>query len=237
MTSNSPSTEKQRRQAEEFNKAARRILAQRRVYRGARPAALVWLLTFAQDDVTKYSFGEWADRWAEVKRFALDGGLGLVGATLSNQDGVRPTLPGRFASPFTATRSFPGPGEKEIFITLQQDIKGDLDAYVDQGSATTFDLTIKPKVGKDAPRISVQSKDYSIGFQYQAFHLIGELGPRIRKCRRCQRLFLAVRSDKKYCAGTCQAMTWKDEHPPETTRKKPKGKILKKGGKHHGTQR
>jgi hypothetical protein len=234
MTSKSVPIEAQRQRVEEFTKAGARILSQRGVYGGARPAALAWLLTFVQDDLRIKSFGEWADRWAEVKRFALDGGLGSNEPPLSDQEGLSLTLPGRFSSPFTASRSFPGPGEKDALILLQQAIKSDLDTYVDQGSATTFALAIKLTVRKEAPRIEVESADITVAFQYQAFHLIGELGTRIRRCRRCQRLFLAGRSDKQFCSGTCQAMMWKDEHPPKRTRKtKPKGRHLKKGRADH----
>jgi hypothetical protein len=234
MTSKSEPTEAQRHPVEEFSKAGARILSQRGVYGGARPAALAWLLSFVQDDLTTYSFGKWSDRWAEAKRFALDGGLGADETPLSNQDGVRLTLPGRFSSPFTASRSFPGPGEKDALILLQQAIKVDLDNYVDQGSAMTFDLTIKLNVRKDAPRVIVQSADLTIAIQYQAYHLIAEIGPRIRRCRRCRRLFLAGRSDKQFCSGTCQAMQWKDEHPPKKMKKtKRKGRPLKKGRADH----
>jgi hypothetical protein len=238
MTPTKQFINEQRRQADEFTKAAARILTQRGVHGGARPAALAWLLHFVQEDATTYSFGAFSDRWEEVKRFSVDGGLGPGEPPLSNQEAVLLQLPGRHANPFTATRSFPGPSEKDTLITLQQVIKGDINSYLNDGSATTFELRIKLKVAKNASSVMVQSNDLSIGFQYQVFHLLAEIGPQIRKCRRCRRLFLAGRKDREFCSGTCQAMMWKDEHPkdehpPKTAKKKPKGKQLHKGVKRH----
>jgi hypothetical protein len=218
MTPSAPLPDAQRRDVEEFTKAARRILAQRGVYGGPRPAALAWLLAFVQDDLTTYSFGEWSDRWAEVKRFSIDAGLGQSVVPLSNQE----------------SRSFPGPGEKDAMLTLQQVMKGDIDAYVNQGAATTFALKIRLHLRKDAPRVIVQSANREDSFQFQAFHLLADIGARIRRCRRCQRLFLAGRSDKEFCSGNCQALQYKREHPLKKTKPKPKGKRLRKGGARHG---
>ena len=219
-----------RGESEEFNKAGERILSQRGVYGGARPAALVWLLTFSQEDADRYSFGEWSDRWEEVKRFAKDGGLGPNEAPLSNQATVRLALPHRLASPFTATRAFPGPGEQDMMKTLKADMKGSITSYVEQGWARTGEYKLDLIVKRDAARVSVISDIYP-AFLYQAFQLIGELGSRIRQCRGCRRLFLAGRTDKKWCSGTCQASTWKRDNPKKTIPKKSKQKGGKRGTK------
>lgn len=226
----------QRRRNDEFGKAGERILKQRGVYGGARPAAAVWLLTLCQEKAGTYSLGELSNRWEEVKRFSIDGGLGPDEPPLSNQGGVLLALPGRFADRFTASRPFPGPGERETLGMLQEDLKATIEAYVTQGWAHTgkdkFDFIVK----KDSPGVSVVAELYPACL-YQTLHLLGEIGHRIRKCRRCKRLFLAGRSDKAYCSGTCQAMKWKDEHPRKVKKKKPKQTMRKKKGGKHGTKR
>jgi len=79
------------------------------------------------------------------------------------------------------------------------------------------------------PGVSVHPADLETGlrtsFLYQMAYLLGEMGPRIRRCRGCQRLFLAGRTDKAFCSGLCQAKTYKREHPKTKS---------KKGVKRHG---
>ena len=221
MTPNGQPTDEQRRQVEEFTKAGARIQRQRGVYGGSRPAALAWLLTFAQEDARTYSLGELSDRWEEVKRFAHDGGLGFAEPPLSNQAGARPVIP--------------GPRDKHTILMLQQELKAYLDIYIEHGEVRTNGVTIDMLVRRAPPGLSVNA-DAHPAFLYQAFHLLGEIGQRIRKCRRCQKLFLAGRSDKTFCSGTCQATKWKADHSEKKAQVKPKKKRLRKGGKHATTR-
>ncbi|MBS0158598.1 MAG: hypothetical protein JSS26_08405 [Nitrospira sp.] len=218
----------------EFRKAGERILAQRGVYGGARHAALVWLLTFAQENPTEYSTGEGANRWEELKRFAFDAGLGPDEPPISNQISVR--WPGdkraRFgeepplSTPAEAVHSPFYPGMQRELAKFQMELRDYLERYVKSGGVSINGLTLDLHVTNSTEGVLVSSWLHPCFF-YQAFHLLGELGPRIRKCEGCARLFLAGRSDKKWCSGLCQAKTYKRMNPAKQHEASP---TNKKGG-------
>ncbi len=219
---------------DESKKAGERIMARSALYGGARPAAIAWAIDFAQDTRT-YSFGEWADRWEEVKRFARDGGLSTEEPALSNLAQVRIALPGRLSSPFTEERPYPGPSEKEMIAMLRGALSGWLASYIENGMARAGAVVLDLVVRKNSRYVSTVGPDISQGFQYHFFHLLAELGPRIHQCRGCKRVFLAGRSDKQWCSGLCQATTWKRENLKSRSSVEKKNK--RKGGSKHGKKR
>ncbi len=206
-------------QADEFLRAGGRIMEQTGFYGGARPCALAWVLTFAQDTLEKLGWGDRINRWQEVKRFAADGGVGDE-AAFTNQVSVRVQLPDRLHSPYTDKRTEPGPGELDFLKTLQSAVLTDLRSYLRVGRTRMGGLTIDLTVTREPPAVAVHAANLHTGFFYQLFHLLGELGPRIKECRGCTRLFLAGRTDKEFCNRLCQAVVYKREHPKK--RKQPK---------------
>ena len=209
----------------EFRKAGERIQDARGIYKGGRPAAkaLAWALNFSQEDPTTYSHGEWSNKWAEVKRFAQDAGLGQDEPPITHAVKVRvwPEL------------AFPGSIEKRALRTMQCEAKAYFEIYVKKGQVRTNGILLDLSVSKAVSRVSVLA-DLHPSFLYQVFHLLADCGPRIRQCQGCERFFLAGRSDKKWCSGICQATIWKREHPRARGKKQP---TSKKRGKRHGTKK
>ena len=216
-------------ESEELAKAGLRIMEQRSLYGGARAASLAWALAFFQEDAERYSFGECCDRWWEVRRFALDGGVGPEDR-LTGMDRVRHRLPGRLASPVDEIRPYPGPGDRDMLATLQGAGLAGIREYVRTGRATTGTIPLNFTITKDRRGVLVNG-DTPFAFEYQLIHLLDALGSRVKQCRRCKRMFLAGRSDKEFCSGTCQALTWKQEHPTPSPKR-----SAKKGGT-HGTKK
>lgn len=207
--------------------AAKRILSKGAVYGGPRPSALAWAVDFAQDqrwaaaaqesdpEKGRPSQTEWTLKWEEVKRFAKDAGLGAA-PPLTNLRSVWPQLPARFASPYTASRSYTGPGEQDWLIGLHDAARVFLDFYVNEKQARSPELKITLKASMNEPGVMVRAGDYDTGFWYHVFHLLGDCGSRLGRCRYepCRKLFLKGRRDREFCSGKCQAKQYLLDHPP-----------------------
>lgn len=204
------------RPALEFVKAGQRLLAQRGAYGGAVPSALMWLLTFSQENLDALSAGGLADRWEEAKRFAVDAGLG--GAA---EPGEPP-----FTNQASLTISMPRPAPiLDTLKSLQRAAQDVLRAYLETGQATSEALRIALHVSRTRRGVFVHAADLRAGFLYQLFHLLGASGSRIRQCRCCARLLLAGRTDKEFCSARCQAKQYKRDHAPAQ-------RTRTKGGQH-----
>jgi hypothetical protein len=220
-------------QEDERTRAGKRIMAQQGLYGGARPCALAWLLTFAQEPITALSLTELTLRWEEVKRFAEDAGLG-EGPPLTNQRSIWPQLPAVVASPFTHQRTTPGPGVRDFLQSVQAVVSTSLKLYVTEKRIRYGGLAIDIEVNEDTPGVIVHAADLQTGFFYQMYHLLGDLRRRIKQCgyRSCQRLFLAGRADRAFCSGLCQAKQYKLDHPKKSTKK-----TQERKGRQHGKKR
>jgi ribosomal protein S27AE len=219
-----------RHETDEFRKAGERIRKQRSLYKGARPAALAWVVEFAQREIDTYSLGELSDRWEEVKRFSLDAGVGQDDPQSIRATRVRNTLPGRLANPFTEIRQSPGSAERAFLQMLQQELNAYLGLYVSQGEVRTNGVVLDLVVRKGSSMMAI-SADLHPSFLYQFFNLLADFGANIKTCRRCPRLFLAKRSDRQWCSGTCQVTQWKIDHPESKAAKQTSPKGDKHGKK------
>lgn len=228
-------SQSQTAESEEFCKAGIRIRDSRHIYTGEQPRgkALAWAVQFAVEDARAYSLGELANRWAEVKRFASDAGLG-------------PDVPPRFdrvtvRSPrfVIADRVYVGSVERHCLSNLQAEARAYLELYVTQGVMRTNGVTLDFVVHRTAPRVSVIAELHP-SFLYQLFHLTAEMGWQLHKCCGCPKLFVASRRDKKWCSNLCQATNWKLENPKRRRLKKLKSKgksTHTQKGTRHGQKR
>ena len=215
--------------ATEFQKAGLRIMAQRKQYGSARPGALAWTLQFAQEKLRDLSAGGIADRLEEVKRFSVDAGIGEAIAQGDARDSL--LLMDVQVETELAASSIP----LSVLLRLQEEVHAILNDYVSGRSGLTVPhLTVSYELTDR--RVLVHLHDLRDGFLLHLFHLLADLGSRVKFCAygRCRELFLAGRKDKQFCSALCQAMQWKTAHPTMTT---PKRTIKPKGGKHHGAKR
>jgi len=188
----------------EFLPAGRRILGKRAEYGGVKPSALAWLVDFLQEDLDVLSKSplELASRLAEVMRFSVDGGLSGTGepAPLIGIKLVWPGWPERHSS-------------LELAAAIQKRAKDILNRYLAEGVAYFDDLTITLIAWREPCCVAVEAESVESGFLYQMAALLRDLGTRIRACRRCNRQFLAGRSDKLFCSGSCQIQQYWIDHP------------------------
>lgn len=218
-------------QEQELLKAGERIQAQRGQHGDGLRASLAWVLTFLQEDANSYSYEEFRCRWWEVLRFCRDGGLAHDDSRLSNLAQIRYHVHGLGAI-------CPGPGQRDQLLTLQSGWKTGVQIYLSGGNISTSDVQVRLTAQKGTPGVSVTAIDEATAFEFQLIHLLGFLGQRINECRYCKKLFLAGRTDKRFCAGTsCQAMQYKIDHPKNKALKRHAPKNMaarkrKKGGRY-----
>jgi hypothetical protein len=222
----------------ELQKAGLRIQNQAGQYGGARPAALAWLVAFLQDDHTKYSTGDWTLRWWEVVRFCGDGGLPPQEPRLCNLTSIT----GRAEGVYTNIALAPSEAARFWMICLKTSSLTGLKHYVAGRALSTGDQPMSFIVRKGTPGLAATVPHYDAAFTYQLINLVAEFGPRLGQCRYCKTIYLAGRSDKRFCSAVCQAMQYKADHPKtqlaKTSKPTVKGKKqpTKKGGS-HGTKR
>jgi hypothetical protein len=211
----------------EFQKAGARIMAQRKQYGSARPGALAWVLQFAQEKLRDLSAGGSADRLEEVKRFSLDAGIGEALA----QGDARDSLLLMDATVETELPASCIP--LSVLLRLQEEAHAILTNYMSNQPGLTVHLPVSYEL--TGRRVRLHLHDQRHGFLLHLFHLLADLGPRVKRCEYgpCGKLFLAGRKDKQFCSALCQAMQWKVVNQ---TRTAPKGKTKPKGGTRHGTK-
>lgn len=212
--------------AKEFMKAGKRLMAQRGVYGGARPCAVVWLLRFVQEDLVTLGKGGLSDRWEEVKRFAFDAGIEERDDDefpLTNVGTVECRFPAE-TTPLIALNSLQTTARDRLTVYLHRS------PIIIDRLQVSFEL--QPAFPEQAsPRVTAHFHSVQDAFLYQMIHLIAGLGNRIRICKCCNQLFLAGRTDKEFCSGRCQARKYKRDRSGKT-----KGKKLKKEGGNRGTK-
>lgn len=200
--------------AMEFVKAGRRILKERGVYGGERPSALAWLLRLVQDELPDLSQGQLSDRFMEVMSFGMDG------VSRDSSLSVEASLP---QDPLS------------FLIKLQSELRGLVNEFLMEGKAELPSLTVKLEVWQSRQGVVVNA-DLRTSFLYQSAHLLGELGSRVRRCKNCPKIFIAGRTDKRFCSGRCQVSDWHHEHPKESSKRLRSSLTSTKGGS-RGTKR
>jgi len=213
----------------EFMKAGHRLMGQRGQYGGPAPCALVWAVRFAQEKLAALAVGGLADRLEEARRFSFDAGIGE--ALLQGDIRGRLFLNISVELDISARTS-----PLNVLVDLQCAVRKQLDAYLSGQEVTLAPLQVSYEVTRtndnpDSGRVLLHLQSMKDAVLLHLFHLLAELGPRLKKCGYCGQLFLAGRMDKKFCSGTCQAMQYKRDHP----KKKHRVSRRTKGRRNHGT--
>lgn len=215
------------RLAMEFRKAGQRLMSQRGQYGGAKPCAMAWAVALAREDLPALASGGLLDRLEEVRRFSFDAGLGEA---LLQGDAVTQLLmnisPTIILSPHVSPLA--------ILREIQREVRVLLDAYVGGREVTINDRRVSYEVTRTvhdltSGRVMLHVPEMKDAVLLHLLYLLAELGPRLKSCDYCGKLFLAGRMDKRFCSGTCQAMQYKKDNPKNNravTRRK-------KGGKRH----
>ena len=162
-----------------------------------------WLVHFIQIDLDALTPSEWMVLAYEVASFA-------------EADGPdRHTLP-IISSSGWAVQAIPGemleytlPSRKEA-VQLQQTIQGHLEQLWQHAVApvTVSDLTLVVTMpGALHARhgsLLVATKPKTKEFEYRVAVSLAHYAGRVRRCRECQRIFLAARRDQLFCDPRCQ---------------------------------
>lgn len=198
----------------EFHKAGQRLMAQRGQYGGARPCALVWAIQFAQEDLKALAAGGLSDRLEEMKRFSVDAGIGEA----FEQGNARDSL--LMMNTTVDAQLSPTALPLNVLLRMQDEVRAVLADYVSGQLGIKVPLSVSYEVTRDihtpnSGRVLLHLLDMRQGVFLHLFHLLAELGARIKPCRYDGTLFLAGRTDKQFCSGLCQAMQYKKDHPKD----------------------
>ena len=216
-----------RGRCEEFRKAGDRIIKERGLYGVDRAGAMAWLLEFVYLDLAQLGRGGFDDKEMEVRRFSWEAGLGELIA--SNQ--------------FSASTPI---GLEPLTLRFVQDLqhktRSALSLYADTGRmAFLIDKGWLTVVRPHPPVLLTEQLESN--FFHQAAHVASPFGERVKRCGSCAKVFLAGRTDKRFCSNRCQAKHYVREErgtPPERfgkrgrVRKRKPTEIRKKGGPRHG---
>jgi hypothetical protein len=208
----------------EFSEAGGRLMSQKGQFGDAKSCALAWVLAFAQEDLAALMEQELKERVEEVRRFGFDAGLGeaipqgdsetrlLFNVSLNTSYGLDPL--GMLSD-----------AQREVRVRIDAYLRGETVGLTDR--RVTYEVTRTTKDSRSG-RILLHLHETTDGVVLHLLHLLAELGSRIKACKRCRKIFLAGRTDKQFCSGSCQAMTWKKDHLSEAKkslyRKKGKGR-------------
>ena len=185
------------RRAMEFQKAAQRLMSQRGQYGGGRPCALAWLLHLLRKIFPHLAHGGQSDRYEELQRFSFDGGL------------AESILQGDIQTSLLLNISVEYPVRAEPFDVLtevQREVRARLDAYVRGEPVTLGGLQVTYEVTRTAANplsgcVLLHVHGLKDAVLLHLFHLLAELGPRTKSCLYCEKLFLAGRTDKRFCSA------------------------------------
>lgn len=190
----------------EMTKARERILT-------TADGEVGWLLKFIQTDLDTLTASEWMVLAFEVASF-VDDVANRRGADIASEagwsvrsvpeEGSRGTLPSR--------------GEaKEI----QEMVLGSLEKLWETAvTAFTFPqftiIVTLPLEDERKGSVFVATKRKVKEFEYRFAHLLVDYSGRIRRCPECQRIYLAIRFDQRYCGPRCQTRVatrkWRETH-------------------------
>ena len=234
----------------ELNKAGARIGR-------SQVDVMEWLLRFAQQDLFRLSGGDWENLAFELACFVQYGGshaetdtsLFDLPISIKNWNGAlfsKKTPPVESCSPqdlllvskicldgFMLQPSLPARAD---IGTLQAETKAFLVDFVDKKTTTCLRPTAREFLvywhDKDPELALVQSlilvdSTHDL-FKLHAFKYLKQFIRNLARCPECQSIYLATRSDKKFCSTRCQmrvAMRRSRNVPPERKGKtgRPKG--------------
>jgi hypothetical protein len=170
-----------------------------------------------------------------MKRFSVDAGIGEA----FEQGDARDSL--LMMNTTVDAQLSPTALPLNVLWRMQEEVRAVLADYVSGQPGITIRLSVSYEVTLDVHtptrgRVLLHLHDMRQGVFLHLFHLLAELGPRIKPCRYCEKLFLAGRTDKQFCSGLCQAMQYKKdhkEHPKDTT----SVSRRTKGRENHGAKR
>ncbi|WP_447969900.1 hypothetical protein [Nitrospira sp. M1] len=166
-------------------------------------SALIWLLRFAQTDVSTLSEGQWLDLKSELEVFFYCG-RPSSDRDLADQDffeyPARETE--RTWSPFIKQTSGVVP---EIQKTLLQALQ----ALVNEGEVRFPPIKITPIIKRESPIgkplvLPSHGKDPHDFFLFHAIQLLEVFKKNIHACNECHRFFLGYRFQQNFCSPPCQ---------------------------------
>ena len=183
-----------------------------------------WLVQFIQRDLEALTPSEWMVLAYEVASFAEADGLN------------RHALPVAIASGWTV-QAIPGepleytlPSRKEA-MHLQVTIRGHLEQMWQHGVAPvifsdlTLVVTMPGAIHARHGSLLVATTPKTKEFEYRVAVSLAYHAGRVRRCRECQRIFLATRRDQLFCDPRCQmrvaSRKWR-KGSKKTSRKEPR---------------
>jgi len=179
-----------------------------------------WLLKFIQTDLEALTPSEWMVLAFEVASFVDD---------VANRRGEEIATEGGWSVQSIPGERFRGtiPSRDEAQEIQSMVLRSLEDLWAKAAAAFTFPqfTIIVTLPGLDHERkgsVFVATKRKVKEFEYRFAHLLVDYSGRIRRCPECQRIYLAIRFDQRYCGPRCQTRVatrkWRETHLP----KKPK---------------
>lgn len=239
MTKLVPGTsERERQHDHEMKKALQRI-------REGADGEVGWLTRFVQTDLEALSPSEWMVLAYEVATFAATGASGAKMLPIVGQQENGWSV--QVLPPTAWHWSLPSRQEAKQLQTL---LRHYLQQFWEKGYARMrfYDLTLiafgPGYLDERRGVVSVYARRPAKEFEYRAAYLLARDGWRIRRCRECQRIFLAIRRDQLYCDIRCQmrvaSRKWRASQNPSPAPRKRSSMKASKGsaeGGSHGTKR
>jgi hypothetical protein len=207
----------------EMTKARERILT-------TADGEVGWLLKFIQTDLDTLTASEWMVLAFEIASF-VDDVANRRGADIATEAGwsVR-SIPGE-----GARGTLPSRGEAQ---EIQAMVLGSLETlWKTAVTAFTFPqftiIVTLPLEDERKGSVFVATKRKVKEFEYRFAHLLVDYAGRIRRCPECQRIYLAIRFDQRYCGPRCQTRVatrkWRESHKADQRKERRRGKKSGKG--------
>jgi hypothetical protein len=221
----------------EFAAAAGRLTATAGEDGGTEPAAVTWLITFAQADALSFPPSVVDTTLWEALRFSADGGQG--GADYGQSGGLAFRPPAALED------------KRNELRTLQDVLREAVAKYLSVGVASFPKDEAGFTIARGYRSVLFSGRSLAAGFYYMAGQLLARYGHRVKHCEGCPKIMLVGRKDQRFHSKTCQIGTFvrktrakeKAERLAQAQRKKVKGKnrktarTIKKGERAHGTKR
>ena len=207
----------------EMRKARERILT-------TADGEVGWLLKFIQTDLDTLTASEWMVVAFEVASF-VDDVANARGAEIATEAGwsVR-SIPGDGSS-----GTLPSRGEaKEIQAMILGSLEKLWETAVTAFTFPQFTIIVTlPLENERRGCVFVATKRKVKEFEYRFAHLLVDYSGRIRRCPECQRIYLAIRFDQRYCGPRCQTRVatrkWREGHKADQQKEHRRGKKSGKG--------
>lgn len=162
--------------------------------------ALEWLLLFSQRDLSDLSSGDWSNLQYEMLAF------GRYGAPVKKR-GVwtRQGLLSPLSLVFTPT-ALPTMKRVRVFQGLvHKAVEGILSKCSLVFEPKALQLVLYPSRDPKPTWDMVSASEVSeAALEYALVHLLAQGADRLRRCPRCQKLFLADRVSQEFCSRKCQ---------------------------------